>query len=187
MAHKEISELTAASGLDGTELVHIVQSSNSRRTTTWDIGHIFRGAMVTRSGGTLTGLDMTSGYQIPFNSELYDTNSFHDNSTNPERLTIPSGVTRVRLSANVWVSDKGSIFGSDEWLFMTLLKNGSSSFDGAVQQSNDLNQYNVKMSLVSPVLEVSAGDYFTLNMQTEADTDETIYASTLSFGIEVIT
>lgn len=33
MANKEIPELTAAATLDGTELVHVVQGSNSRRTT----------------------------------------------------------------------------------------------------------------------------------------------------------
>lgn len=33
MANKEIPELTAATTLDGTELVHVVQGGNSRRTT----------------------------------------------------------------------------------------------------------------------------------------------------------
>jgi hypothetical protein len=33
MANKEVSELTAASALDGTELVHVVQSGNSRKAT----------------------------------------------------------------------------------------------------------------------------------------------------------
>lgn len=33
MANKETEELTAAATLDGTELVHVVQSGNSRRTT----------------------------------------------------------------------------------------------------------------------------------------------------------
>ena len=28
---------------------------------------------------------------VTFNAEEYDTNTFHDNSTNPERITIPSG------------------------------------------------------------------------------------------------
>lgn len=33
MANKEVAELTAAATLDGTELVHVVQSGNSRRST----------------------------------------------------------------------------------------------------------------------------------------------------------
>lgn len=40
MANKEISELTAAATLDGTELVHVVQGGNSRRTTVGGINGI---------------------------------------------------------------------------------------------------------------------------------------------------
>jgi hypothetical protein len=40
MANKEIAELTAASTLDGTELVHIVQGASSRRTTTGGIATV---------------------------------------------------------------------------------------------------------------------------------------------------
>jgi hypothetical protein len=37
MADKQISELTAAGTLDGTEIVHIVQSGNSRKVTLDDV------------------------------------------------------------------------------------------------------------------------------------------------------
>lgn len=40
MADKEISGLTSAAALDGTELVHIVQSTNSRQSTTQDIADL---------------------------------------------------------------------------------------------------------------------------------------------------
>lgn len=40
MADKEISTLTSAGALTGAELVHIVQSSNSRQTTTQDIADL---------------------------------------------------------------------------------------------------------------------------------------------------
>jgi hypothetical protein len=40
MADKEISDLIAADTLDGTELVHVVQSSNSRQSTTQDIADL---------------------------------------------------------------------------------------------------------------------------------------------------
>lgn len=41
MADKAIPTLTAASALDGTEQAHVVQSSNSRRTTTQDIADLY--------------------------------------------------------------------------------------------------------------------------------------------------
>lgn len=40
MADKEIGALTAASALTGTELVHVVQSANSRKTTAQDIANL---------------------------------------------------------------------------------------------------------------------------------------------------
>ena len=40
MTSKKTDSLTAASALDGTELVHVVQSSNSRKTTTQDIADL---------------------------------------------------------------------------------------------------------------------------------------------------
>lgn len=43
MANKEIADLTAASALDGTELVHVVQSSNSRESTTGAIANLAAG------------------------------------------------------------------------------------------------------------------------------------------------
>lgn len=43
MADKEIADLTAAGPLDGSELVHAVQSGNSRETTTGDIAKIALG------------------------------------------------------------------------------------------------------------------------------------------------
>lgn len=43
MANKEIADLTAAGALDGTELVHIVQSTNSRESTTGAIAGLAAG------------------------------------------------------------------------------------------------------------------------------------------------
>lgn len=40
MADKQIGDLTAAGALTGTELVHVVQSGNSRRTTAQDIADL---------------------------------------------------------------------------------------------------------------------------------------------------
>jgi hypothetical protein len=43
---------------------------------------------------------------IDWNQEIFDTDGFHDNSTNPSRLTIPADVSRVQITAgNVWDSN----------------------------------------------------------------------------------
>ena len=59
----------------------------------------FRGAYVTDSANQ----SLTTGVQasIDFNSESYDTDTIHDNATNNQRLTVPSGTTYARVSASV--------------------------------------------------------------------------------------
>lgn len=41
----------------------------------------------------------STGETINFDQEDYDTDSIHDNATNNDRLVVPSGVTKVRISA----------------------------------------------------------------------------------------
>ena len=51
-------------------------------------GSTFVGANVT--GASLTAANATAT-TVAFNAETYDTNAFHDNTTNNNRMTIPSG------------------------------------------------------------------------------------------------
>ncbi len=46
-----------------------------------------------------TAADVPQESVIPLNSEVYDTDSVHDNSVNNSRLTVPAGVTVIRLNA----------------------------------------------------------------------------------------
>ena len=46
-----------------------------------------------------TAADVPQEGVIPLNSEVYDTDSVHDNSVNNSRLTVPAGVTVIRLNA----------------------------------------------------------------------------------------
>jgi hypothetical protein len=54
----------------------------------------FRGVFL-KKGADQTTVDFSSGANIVFNdasSEIQDTDGFHDNSSNPERITIPAAV-----------------------------------------------------------------------------------------------
>ena len=64
----------------------------------------------------------TSGVtrQLTFTSENFDTNSFHDNSTNTSRITIPSGYNGKYLIDMSWASDTAGTYGN-----IYLYKNGS--------------------------------------------------------------
>lgn len=88
-----------------------------------------------------------------FGGETYDTDDYHDNSTNNSRLTVPSGVSRVRLTAAF--RDTTSVTGQ---FIIRILKNGG-SFPGQPIQESDTAGGDAA-SIASPVVSVVAGDYF---------------------------
>jgi hypothetical protein len=119
----------------------------------------FRGALVyTSSPTTISG----SGRTVSFNSETYDTDGIHDNTTNNTRLTVPSGVTKVRLSGAI--STTGLALGAS---FRTkILKNAVGFREGGgfnfVTEVSSAGEGRVDTGVIS----VSSGDYFELHGQT---------------------
>ena len=112
----------------------------------------FRGALVTDASVQTIG---TSSFTtINFDTETYDTDSIHDNSTNNTRLTVPSGVTRIRLTANIAMAQNAN---NDRAYRIT--KAGSTGVgQGRVDiPGSDFNAYGV---ITSAVLTVTDGDYF---------------------------
>lgn len=111
-------------------------------------------ALVYRS----TTLALSAGVAalVDFDSEVADTNAFHDTGTNPSRLTVPSGVTCVRLCANIDTSSASNL------LRMTFLKAGSSFAGGSFV--NQERSAVLALNMCSAPVEVSAGDYFQLSV-----------------------
>ena len=92
---------------------------------------------------------------LAWDAEEYDTDSIHDNVTNNSRLTVPAGITRVRLSAKIqWGAAAagyrqiyvrkaaGTFFGQPETIY---------DVDSAISHQTDI---------ISPPVVVVAGDYF---------------------------
>ena len=117
----------------------------------------FRGALVYNSSSE----SLISGTPklLSFDSEDYDTSDIHDIVVNNTRLTVPSGVTKIKVSAQVYISDaditklnSGSI---------ALYKNGSNVFAGnaraTVFKPESTDGY---FAVTSPILIVDADDYF---------------------------
>ncbi len=166
----------------GDNLTLTVGSPAGNETLTVD--KLFRGALVYGSGSqTITD---GVGDAINFVSEDYDTNDFHESASNPERITIPAGVSRVRLSAQVTCTpaDSGD-------LDIVLQKSGT-GFAGAcgVKRTSIESSEQQKYNFHSPVLSVVQNDYFELAVSWAADSsgDLTInHASALTwFAIEVV-
>lgn len=105
---------------------------------------------------TLTG--HTSGV-IAWDSEVTDTDGFYD-SGSPTRLTIPSGVSRVRVTANLESANYSG------YIDVRIYKNGALA-SGCVRKIS--GRGGLKMvNLASAPLEVTAGDYFELYVEHAA-------------------
>jgi len=84
---------------------------------------------------------------VQWNNEVLDNAGWHDNTTNPSRFTVPSGVSLVRVSCSVFFSAAPT--GTPEAL-IEFYKNGSLVYPGTEAQFG---------SFASPPIPVVPGDY----------------------------
>jgi hypothetical protein len=102
---------------------------------------------------------------LSWQAETADTDAWHDNTTNNSRLTVPSGVTRVRVSANI---AGGSVTGD---MKLAILKNGASA--RGLSASDTASSGSEHVNVVSAILDVVAGDYFEVQATSSASTSIT--------------
>jgi len=123
--------------------------------------------------GTTQSLTSGVGNVIALSTELFDTDSFHDNSTNNSRLTIPTGKTGKYL-----VTVNFSPLNTPGYAIISLLKNGSTLasatygvYEGKVQRGAS------NISGGQTILTLAAGDYIEFSYQSDLATgNQTIYA-----------
>lgn len=164
MSNKEVGELTAAGPLTGTELVHVVQSGNSRKTSATTLA-AFVGGMIPYGGArirsaSLQNYTLTGAFTaMRFDTADRDTHGFWS-SSQPNRFTVPAGVTKIRLSASVKVDSADTIENNQ----FTFGKNGVTQVTSGLGNMGIANvgYSNPGGTLVSDVLDVVAGDYFEL-------------------------
>jgi hypothetical protein len=105
---------------------------------------------------------------VTFGSEYYDTDSFHDTSTNTSRITIPSGLGGYYLftGSGEWANNTTG----RRWMF--LYKNGSvvSEFE-LIPQGATATATGFYFQVVSAV----ATDYFELYVQQTSGGDLNFY------------
>jgi hypothetical protein len=89
---------------------------------------------------------------ISWNTELYDTNSFHDNSTNPTRMTIPTGYGGKYLLTASIAYDNNAVGQRVAYIHV----NNTLAFLSAIANvSATIDAYNT----FSYAMNLSAGDY----------------------------
>lgn len=136
---------------------------------------LYRGALVYNNATTSADTD------IPFASESYDTDSIHSTSVNTGRLTVPAGVTKVKVSAVVYSSTtSGSIYR------MSISKNAGADTAGlsAVFAIGNTSNYAAQHN-ASAILTVTAGDYFTVRSLNDTSPGDAVGIYTW-FAMEII-
>lgn len=126
----------------------------------------------------------SSGAVVGFDSEAYDTDTIHDTSTNNSRLTVPSGVTRVKLKAKVQAKVTS---GTDIQIYF--YKNGSNAFAGNATSSNVGSTAYDYFPIETPTITVAATDYFEIYVYSDDDVLTVNHASSgysTWFAMEII-
>lgn len=97
---------------------------------------------------------------LNFSTALYNNYSIFDVSS-PTKLTVPTNVSAVRIQGNIRFASS-NVDGSN--MIILLRKNGSATFNGNPRASLETGPNNLpyEMNVSSPILLVTAGDYFEL-------------------------
>lgn len=139
------------------------------------------GARATMSAN-LTGQNYTSGAAVTFNSEDYDTNGFHDTSTNSDRLTIPSGMAGYyKVTFNIMIS---SITADVRALANISWRNSEDTVQFTWSQSQQDSSTQRRISVSSPIVYMNVGDYVTNVVLVTTDTSVDVDSGFTDFAIE---
>jgi hypothetical protein len=140
----------------------------------------FKGARVKKSADQ-TGLTAGGGgTKMAWDAEDFDTAAFHDTVTNNTRLTIPAGVSKVRITGAIR-STNNSAAG---WHGIRIYKNGSATQLVGVENDASITAWSGTVD--SGPLSVSSGDYFEMDYANNNLTGTTIVAAASFFAIEVL-
>ncbi|MEE8208065.1 MAG: hypothetical protein V3T88_03805 [Nitrosomonadaceae bacterium] len=131
----------------------------------------FHGALITRP----TTLARTAaGLQQAFTVEDYDTDSFVDLGTDDDRITIPANVTKVQVSGFMDCTDN-----TGGKTLSVLHYNSSDAVIRRYETANNTNGLDPTLYLttITPIIEVSSGDYFALHSNSNDATWTQTYAA----------
>lgn len=166
-------------GSFGTSAGTFCQGNDSRLAST-----AFRGCLAYKTtDGRIPDSELTD---LLFDAEYYDTDSIHSTSSNTARLTVPSGVAYVRLTSYIHITQNSATH-----VVIYLVKN-SSTIMMTVNPAIDSGIYPIGVALTSPVLPVTAGDYFRISVLQVGSSDFDVDghasspASQTSFGMEIV-
>jgi hypothetical protein len=142
----------------------------------------FRGALVTLSANQV-GVNWTSATNyVAFDAKVYDTDGIWSAASNT-RLTVPAGVSKVRLSANV--SLENGTTGEKLTAAIDKARNGflgqAASFPTFLAPTG-----SARANFRTPALNVVPGDYFEVRAVVQADTAVDPQQNQTWFAMEIV-
>lgn len=184
LADKTIGDLTAAVSVNDADLIELEQSGNSRKATVALLrARQFSGARVYKSADQ-TAADFTTATNLTFDSEHFDTDSYHDTGSNTDRLTVPADgyyeasftISVTAITADLWVLGQTRRFNSAN------VEQASNS--GTARIRTETGSTSPFLSGSTGPVFCTAGDYFTLQLQVETDNSITVEDTATSFAIK---
>jgi len=125
-------------------------------------GNFLGGCMMQRRTDSLTFSQAFQAYPVAWNTRIYDTGYWSDGS--PARLTVPTGVKKVRLHCALNVLGQNGLDNTSAKIKMYVTKNGLTEYLGMLErhiETSETNGLQVRtISASSPPIPVNAGDYF---------------------------
>lgn len=121
-------------------------------------------AVATRSS-SVTGVNMTSGYTVPWNNEELDDAGIYDAGANT-RLTSPGGW--VQVGATIRLANYATALGS--FFVQIVHKNSSGTTLAEYRCGNTRGATTVYGQAYTPQVETAAGDYFECVVRNTGDT-----------------
>ena len=117
--------------------------------------HNFRGALVGHS--TTQSIASSTTTEVQFNTEVYDTDGFHDNTTNNSRFTIPAnkGIRKIRLRANIEFAPNTAGI-----RLIETLKNTTYTYAQNWTIAPNQAGWIARLGITTPVIPCTDGDYF---------------------------
>ena len=159
---------------------HVVAYGYKNAVTSYPGG--WQGALVTLTADEtlVTG----NGEILDWEAEIYDYGGWHDNSTNPSRLTVPAGVSRVKVSASVQFAAHAT---GQRRIYLrkdTAFWGGSGGFNELQPVANGTDVHFITGH--SATMEVVAGNYFEIWAWQNRGGDLDVLSAYSWFAIEKV-